>query len=66
VKDKWGYIDQKGKKVILPRFDVAQPFAANGLAAVMAEDKWGYIRVPLARQGDDDRAGDAPPGPARK
>jgi hypothetical protein len=49
VKDKYGYINEKGEEVIPPRFDDAQPFAANGLAAVRVKGKWGYIRVPSAR-----------------
>jgi hypothetical protein len=42
VKGKVGYIDEKGKEVILPRFDEARPFAA-GLAAVAVKGKVGYI-----------------------
>jgi hypothetical protein len=34
VKDKWGYIDEKGEEVIAPRFDKARTFVTNGLARV--------------------------------
>jgi hypothetical protein len=42
VKDKYGYINERGEEVIAPRFDDAWRFA-NGLAAVKAEGKYGYI-----------------------
>ncbi|MDR2033027.1 MAG: WG repeat-containing protein [Helicobacteraceae bacterium] len=29
-----------------PRFESASDFAANGLAVVKANGKWGYIRAP--------------------
>ncbi|MDR2259954.1 MAG: WG repeat-containing protein [Azoarcus sp.] len=35
----------KGKVVIAPRFDEAEDFAANGLAPVRVNGKWGYIRA---------------------
>ena len=42
VGDKWGFIDTKGKMVILPQFDEALKFS-EGLAAVFIECRWGYI-----------------------
>lgn len=54
VKGKWGYADQSGRVVIVPKFDAARPFS-NGLAQVGILDeelpeihsrpnlKWGYI-----------------------
>ncbi len=42
VDDKFGYMDKRGKTVIIPQFDRADMFS-EGLAAVMIDDKWGYI-----------------------
>jgi hypothetical protein len=43
---KWGYADEKGKKVITPQFKQARPFS-EGLATVQIEKnynkRWGYI-----------------------
>ena len=47
--NKWGYVDEKGKYVIDPQFDVAGSFSDNGLALVGIADrseigyKFGYI-----------------------
>jgi len=38
----WGFIDNRGKTVIAPRFEAAQPYS-EGLAAVKREGRWGYI-----------------------
>jgi hypothetical protein len=38
----WGFIDNRGKIVIAPRFEAALPFS-EGLAAVKREGRWGYI-----------------------
>jgi hypothetical protein len=38
----WGYLDQRFRPVIQPRFEDAREFV-NGLAAVKADGKWGYI-----------------------
>jgi WG repeat protein len=38
----WGFIDNRGKTVIAPRFEAAQPFSED-LAAVKREGRWGYI-----------------------
>jgi hypothetical protein len=38
----WGFIDARGKTVIAPRFEAAQPFSED-LAAVKREGRWGYI-----------------------
>ena len=38
----WGFIDNRGKVVIAPRFEAVQPFS-EGLAAVKHEGRWGYI-----------------------
>ncbi|MDR3352519.1 MAG: WG repeat-containing protein [Zoogloeaceae bacterium] len=40
-----GYINEKGEEVVPPRFEDAGNFAANGLAAVRENGKWGYIRA---------------------
>jgi hypothetical protein len=54
VKDKWGYINEKGEEVIPPRFDEADSFAANGLAAVRA----GVNGVTSGRGRQGDGPGD--------
>lgn len=41
---KEGYIDEKGKWVIDPIFDVALPFE-NGKAKVKVKNKWGVINI---------------------
>jgi hypothetical protein len=38
----WGFIDNRGKTVIAPRFEGALPFSED-LAAVKREGRWGYI-----------------------
>ena len=38
----WGFINDRGKTVIPPRFEAAQPFSED-LAAVKREGRWGYI-----------------------
>jgi len=38
----WGFIDNRGKTVIAPRFEAALPYS-EGLAAVKREGRWGYI-----------------------
>src|SRR5882762_8075332 len=38
----WGFIDNRGKAVIAPRFEAALPYS-EGLAAVKREGRWGYI-----------------------
>jgi hypothetical protein len=38
----WGFINNRGKTVIAPRFEAAQPFSED-LAAVKREGRWGYI-----------------------
>ena len=38
----WGFIDNRGKIAIAPRFEGALPFS-EGLAAVKREGRWGYI-----------------------
>jgi hypothetical protein len=40
--EKYDYIDQSGKTVISPQFDLPGGFS-DGLAAVMIDKKWGYI-----------------------
>lgn len=40
---KYGYIDEKGEWVIEPKFDYANAFGTNGLAAAYDGEKWGYI-----------------------
>lgn len=42
VKDQWGYIDGRGKLVIVPQFDDAEPFSED-LAAVKVKGRWGFI-----------------------
>jgi len=37
-----GFIDNRGKAVIAPRFEAALPYS-EGLAAVKREGRWGYI-----------------------
>jgi len=38
----WGFIDNRGKTLIAPRFEAALPFSED-LAAVKREGRWGYI-----------------------
>lgn len=38
----WGFIDNRGKTIIAPRFEAAQPYSED-LAAVKREGRWGYI-----------------------
>jgi hypothetical protein len=40
---RWGYRDPKGAVVLAPRYQVAQPFSAQGLAAVADESGWQII-----------------------
>jgi hypothetical protein len=45
---QWGYINAKGKRVILPQYDAAEIFS-EGLAAVLVGNEWGYIN----RKGEE-------------
>ena len=38
----WGFINNRGKTVIPPRFEAAQPYSED-LAAVKREGRWGYV-----------------------
>jgi len=38
----WGFIDNRGKTVVAPRFEAAQAFTED-FAAVKREGRWGYI-----------------------
>lgn len=40
---RWGYINEKGKTIIEPRFDAARPFS-EGLAIVYLDGAHGYIK----------------------
>ncbi|MBS4538153.1 WG repeat-containing protein [Clostridium sp. D2Q-11] len=40
---KWGYINNKGDFIIIPQYQRAREFQANGLAIVEKEDLWGII-----------------------
>lgn len=40
---KWGYIDDRGKFVILPQYEYAYSFQANGLAVVEQNQRSGLI-----------------------
>lgn len=46
VKDKWGYVDSKGKVIVKPQYRYANEFS-EGMAAVCiavkGQPKWGYI-----------------------
>lgn len=42
IHQKWGYLDQEQKVVIIPQFDEAKAFS-EGLARVRIGNKWGYI-----------------------
>jgi hypothetical protein len=39
----WGYKNDKGEVVIPPRYEVAQPFSPEGIAAVADGSGWAYI-----------------------
>ena len=43
AQGKWGYQDGQGKTVIPPRYEVAQPFLPEGIAAVVDASGWAYI-----------------------
>jgi hypothetical protein len=43
IKEKWGYINKKGKIVISPRFDEAYSYGEFDLAVVRIDSKYGYI-----------------------
>jgi hypothetical protein len=40
---KWGFKDASGKVVIPPRYQMAQEFSPEGLAAVVDAQGWAYI-----------------------
>lgn len=42
-KSKYGYMDEKGKIVIVPKFNMVFPFCNNGLAKVYMGEKKGFI-----------------------
>lgn len=44
VKDngKWGYVNDNGKMVVLPKFEFANEFT-DGFAAVKVNNRWGFI-----------------------
>ena len=42
VNERWGYMNNKGKFVIAPRFRAAESFL-DGVARVSTDKKWGYI-----------------------
>ncbi len=44
LDNKWGFIDKTGKLVVPYQFDSAESFV-NGLAAVMKNGKWGFIKL---------------------
>lgn len=43
VGNKWGYMNEQGKRVIPPSFEWAGDFATNGLAVVQKGGKYGFI-----------------------
>ena len=43
AQGKWGYRDAQGKVVIAARYEVAQEFLPEGIAAVVDEKGWAYI-----------------------
>lgn len=42
---RWGYRDVRGGIAIPPRFDLANPFSPEGIAAVVDEKGWAYIDI---------------------
>jgi hypothetical protein len=40
---KWGYRDNSGNVLIQPRYELAQEFSPEGIAAVVDEKGWAYI-----------------------
>ena len=42
---KHGFIDVQGQLVIPVKFDDARSFGANGLAAVLIGDRWGFVNT---------------------
>ncbi len=60
IGDKWGYIDQTGKMVVQPQFDLANPFAEE-LAAVQVGWRCGFptrIQTHIREQRYYSRRGD--------
>ena len=45
VDGKFGYIDKKGRMVIRPQFDEADPFTENYVATVRMNKKYGAIDI---------------------
>ena len=43
MRGKWGYVDSKGTMLIKAKYDMAEEFAADGLAKVKKDGKWGFI-----------------------
>jgi len=43
ASSRWGFRDQRGNVVLAPRYQLAQPFSASGLAAVADENGWQLI-----------------------
>ena len=39
----WGYRNARGEPILKPRFIIAGPFSAQGMAAVVDEKGWAYI-----------------------
>ena len=42
---KYGFLDAQGQLVIPVKFDDARSFGANGLAAVLIGDRWGFVNT---------------------
>lgn len=41
-KDRWGFLDGKGRMIISNRYEAAQPFS-EGLAPIRLRGRWGFI-----------------------
>ncbi|MEG0456877.1 MAG: WG repeat-containing protein [Oscillospiraceae bacterium] len=43
--DKWGFVDSQGNEKLPPIYELAEPFAKNGLALVYFNSKYNYINI---------------------
>ena len=45
IKDKWGFVNRKGRLKIKPKFDEIDGFSKEGLCAVRQGKKWGFVNL---------------------
>jgi hypothetical protein len=42
ISGKWGYINKKGERIMIAKYDAANDFS-EGLALVKWGENWGYV-----------------------